>query len=238
MTNKRTLGAIAALTTVLGFGLTNTHIAEATSAQATPPADRMASAMGDASEAEPVDIRDYAKLGMASWKIHGSGNTVNSGAAIKLSNTVSGSFLAWKHQRLGVDLGWHGKHEPSIKLIAQAGGVIRYGQPIAIWVADQPGKNRPERHLYYNKERFGINIGWHKSAQYEWYLVGDKNGSPVKPGANIIIRNKTAERMHTDSKDQKLRADLVFCARNGGGAWLKWAHDCSKADRARTRVGK
>jgi len=132
------------------------------------------------------------------------------GGGYDISNSMSGSFLVYKHQGSigGINLGWNKNKNGGITFKKEGGGTINYDDPVAIKVE---GGNW----LRYGSRDAGINLDWSKTPVYEWRIQGGQAGTPVKLGQAMKLHNTVAKN------------PVTYCYRENG-AWLRWEKDCSQ----------
>jgi hypothetical protein len=141
-----------------------------------------------------------------------TGGTLKSGDKVSLFDSYNKSFVKYGERTSGINLTWDSK-DPlrNIELHKPGGGVIRYGDKVAIRV-DGGG------FLKYGDRRWGIKLNWVSSnaseKPYEWEVRGGETGQPVP-------KNKPVRLFNTVEND-----NVVYC-RRPWGINLAWAKDCA-----------
>ena len=144
-------------------------------------------------------------------------SVMTDGSGYDVQNSMSKSFLVYKSQTFGINLGWSkdGGHNIAVKKKSGSGNVV-YGELVAIKVKD--------KWLKYARRDNGINLSWSDSPVYEWKIEGGEANTPVQ-------LNQPAKIFSTVEND-----NFIYCYRKTG-AWLKWTKTCSTADLAAAKGG-
>lgn len=149
-----------------------------------------------------------------SFEHGGHGKNVSSGATYKLLNLKRNKGIGRQKRRWSkaADLGW--SNGSNIKVKKRGGGVIRYGDVVALQLKSYGWLK------YQNRGRGGgINLGApKKGSAYVWRLAGGKTGDIIKTGHPFSLRNTTNRSKYVKYCKRSFGIDLGWGGQSCGGA--------------------
>jgi hypothetical protein len=117
------------------------------------------------------------------------GRQLGDGAGCRLVNVTAGDVLAYGVREEGINLVWQNVDgQENVRFYKVGGGVIRYGDRVALYV--QGGA-----YVKYGEREQGINLVWSSTRVYDWEFVGGTPGAPVVTGTPYFhgLRNTTVQ---------------------------------------------
>jgi hypothetical protein len=117
-------------------------------------------------------------------------------------------FLQHEKQTFGINLGWTDDATPQTAFKVkrwffarpgQEDGAVRYGETVALGNGGEPS------FVHHEHRNVGINLGWSDAPVFEWRILGERLGTPVKTNALVALFNVKADEF------------LIYFDRNAGG---------------------
>ncbi|WP_437534068.1 hypothetical protein WME79_08215 [Sorangium sp. So ce726] len=135
--------------------------------------------------------------------------TITGGSYVGLKNTFVDQYVVHSERRYGINLGWRSGANPgNVRFVPQAGGAVRYGEPVALFVTNPSA----EKYVKYREREYGINLVWSPDAVYQWRITGGAPGTPVDLNQPFGLSND-------------VQTHVVYCPREYG-INLRWNADC------------
>jgi hypothetical protein len=128
--------------------------------------------------------------GPQDWRLERNapaGRPLVHGVGVRLVNVTNGDVLAYGDRSHGINLVWQNNDgQENIRFYKESGGIIRYGDRVALNV--QGGA-----YVRYGERDYGINLVWSSSPVYNWEFFGGTAGAPVQTGPQFLhgLRNMT-----------------------------------------------
>lgn len=128
-----------------------------------------------------------------------------------LFNITNSEAIVYGERTVGINLKWGDPNKSNNVRFRRQSGTnepVKYEEPLAIHI-------RGGGYLVYQKDRWGINLGWANTPKYEWMILGGKAGDEVPVGKAVGL-------FSTVEKDS-----LAYESRDWG-INLKWFKDAGK----------
>lgn len=135
--------------------------------------------------------------------------TITGNSYVGLRNTFINQFVVYGSRSYGINLVWYNGANPgNVRFIPQFGGTVRYGDPVAVFVANP----NTEKYVRYGSREYGINLVWSSYPVYEWRITGGAPGALVDLNQPFGLSNDK-------------QTHVVYCPREYG-INLRWNSDC------------
>jgi hypothetical protein len=135
--------------------------------------------------------------------------TITGSSYVGLRNTFINQFVVYGSRDYGINLVWRSGANPgNVRFIPQFGGTVRYGAPVAFFVANP----NTAKYVRYGSREYGINLVWSTYPVYEWRITGGTPGTPVDLNSAFGLSND-------------MQTHVVYCPREYG-IDLRWNSDC------------
>lgn len=157
---------------------------------------------------------DYRNDVDASDERYGGVGNVLPGVTYSLQNKSNPNIVKYGSREYGINLVWgtpNIRQEGDIRIEPQQGsGPIKQGQVVAIHVVKGG-------YLYYKSRKYGINLDFARTAQFEWEL----RPNPLEPRDAVPLKKSFG------LYNRVVRDYVVYCNREHG-INLAWARDCKQ----------
>ena len=141
------------------------------------------------------------------WELLPGPGSVASGTAYSLRDSYGGNYLKYGVRDSGINLVWSSSPPSGVSIERAGGGIINYGEAVAIKVTGGG-------YLKYQTRSSGINLVWSSTPLYEWEVDGGTIGTALPRGTRVRLFNRTTS------------DNMVYCQRPTG-INLAWAKDCT-----------